>query len=90
MSEELFGLIFISVWLSFIIVSWCFCFFRGYDKIWSERITEFQLKFAFFELYRRFVRAWNSPIMIRIVHTLFLIVGFYALYLAAIDYLKKS
>jgi hypothetical protein len=86
MSEELFGLIFISVWLSFVIVCWYFCIFRGYDKVWSERITEFQMRFAFFELYRRFVKAWNSPIMVRI----FLIVGFYALYIATIDFMKSN
>ncbi len=75
MSEELIGLIFISIWLSFILVSWYFCFFRGYDKVWSEKITEFQLRFAFFELYRRFVKAWNSTIMIGIFLTIFLFIG---------------
>ena len=61
MSEELFGLIFAIIWLTGVAFAWFLAFFKGYDKVWSERIIKFQNIFAFFEIHRRFNKVWNSP-----------------------------
>ena len=88
MSKDLFGLIFILLWLTGVAVAWYFAMFRGYDKVWCGGMIKFQSKFAFFELYRRFINFWYQPFMIRAVLTIFLLVGFYALYLAISDVIQ--
>jgi hypothetical protein len=79
MSEDIIGLIFSIVWLSCIAIAWYFAMFKGYDKIWSDGIIKYQSKFTFFELARRFNKAWHSPLMIKVFVNIFLIAGFFML-----------
>ena len=88
MSKEVFGLIFILFWLTGVAIAWYFAMFKGYDKVWGEKMLRFQSKFAFFELYRRFINFWYKPFIIRTVLTIFLLVGFYALYIAISDVIQ--
>ena len=89
MSEELFGLIFAIIWLTGVAVAWFFAFFKGYDKIWSDRIIKFQNNFVFFDLHRRFNKVWHSPFMLKTFLTVFLIFGFFFTDLALCDFNKN-
>lgn len=72
MSEEIFGLIFIFIWVIIVTVVWYSAMFRNLDKILSKQMAEFQLQFAFFDFQRRSIKAWYRPIFIKIVLTIML------------------
>ena len=89
MNDKLLGLIFSIIWFAGVAVFWFLAFFRGYDKIWSNSIIEFQNQFAFFQWHRRFNKVWNSPLILKIVLTIFVFVGLFCIYLAFCDFYQK-
>ncbi|MCP3924329.1 MAG: hypothetical protein GY714_17275 [Desulfobacterales bacterium] len=82
MEQEFIGLIFSSILFIGITIVWYFALFKGYDKIWSDKIIKFQSKFALFEFHHRLIKAWNRPWMIKIFCSIMLVAFFYALYLS--------
>jgi len=90
MSEESIGLVFGLIWTTAVATAWYLAVFKGYDKVWSDGIIKYQSTFAKNKFHLCFVKAWNHPVMIKSILTMFLAIGIYILYISISDVIKTK
>jgi hypothetical protein len=90
MSEEIVGVIFALLWTTAVATAWFFAMFKGYDKVWSDGIIKYQSSFAMNKFYLCFVKAWNHPVMIKSILSIFLAIGIYILYISISDVIQTK
>ena len=88
MSEEIVGVLFALIWTTAVATAWFFAMFKGYDKVWSDGIIQYQSSFAKNKYYLHFVRAWNHPVMIKSILSILLAFGIYILCISILDVIK--